>query len=324
MAVYDNQLTELKNLLPSSKSILIILPVGSDLDKLAAGLSLFLSLTQQGKEVSIICEDAMRVGQSHLFGIDHVSNRFPQTGGGNFVITLEGVVASDGTVPALQNLDWYPENANLNLVFHVMPGQIFQPAKVTPRYLGSGLNLIFVIGAANLNSLGSLYSQNQNAFTGVHIVNIDNQGNTGFGATNVVDSNASCLSEMMSNMMPFINLNIDVDMATNLITGLYAATDNLTSAKVGPDTFMAVANLLKLGAKKPGQVEVQPQPVQPVTSATGVNVESFTVPTVISEFQLQSENQPSPEERPSGEGVIIETPEPDWLTPKVFKGTSLG
>ena len=35
-------------------------------------------------------------------------------------------------------------------------------------------------------------------------------------------------------------------------------------------------------------------------------------------------NQPSPEERPFEEGVISETVEPEWLTPKIFKGTSLG
>jgi len=34
--------------------------------------------------------------------------------------------------------------------------------------------------------------------------------------------------------------------------------------------------------------------------------------------------QPSPEERPAEEGVISETVEPEWLTPKIFKGTSLG
>ena len=332
MAVYDNQLPELKDLLPTAKNILIPLPVGADTDKLAAGLSLFLLFNQQGKEVSIVCEDSMTVGQSHLFGIDHVSNKFPQTGGGNFVITLEDVVAPNGTVPALQNLDWYPENNNLNLVFHVMPGQTFQPVKVTPHYQGSGLNLIFVIGAANLNSLGGLYSQNQNAFTGVHIVNVDNQGNTGFGATNVVDTNAPCLSEMIASIAPSLGLVIDADMATNLLAGIFASTSNLTSVKVSADTYLIVANLLKLGGKKPEvgtQTTAQVQqgldlsaliPQQP---ATRTNIESFTVPTVVSQ-EPQSQNQPSPEERPFGEGTITETPEPDWLTPKVFKGTSLG
>ena len=41
---YDAQLTELKNLLPTAKSILIALPVGADIDKMATGLSLFLTL----------------------------------------------------------------------------------------------------------------------------------------------------------------------------------------------------------------------------------------------------------------------------------------
>lgn len=355
MASYDNQLNEVKNLLPNAKNILIALPVGADIDKLSSGLSLFLSFKALGKQVSIVCDDAMKVGQSHLFGIDNISSNFPANVGGNYIITLDGVVSADGKVPALQNLDWYPEGNNLNLVFHVIPGQTFQPTRVTPHNQSSGFDLIFVIGAANLNSLGNIYNQNSSNFTG-HITNIDNQGNGNFGATNIVDPSAASLSEMVALLMPYLNLKIESDVATNLLTGIYQATNSLSSDRVNADTFTTIANLLRAGGKKPindnnlAQVQQaqspqsfsdhpqnqgldlssfipQNQPVQnsqPVTSSVGPNVESFTVPTVVQEVAAQSEYQPSPEERPSGEGVITETPEPDWLTPKVFKGTSLG
>ncbi|MBI2334662.1 hypothetical protein HYU96_02575, partial [Candidatus Daviesbacteria bacterium] len=154
---YDSQITELKNLLPTAKNILIALPVGADTDRLAAALSLFLIFEAQGKQVSVVSEDSMRVAQAHLFGVDHVQKTLPQTEGGNLTLTLEGVASPDGTVPALEKLDWYAENNNLNLVFHVLAGQTFQPAKIVPRYQGSGFDLVFVIGAANLDSLGSLY-----------------------------------------------------------------------------------------------------------------------------------------------------------------------
>src|SRR3989338_19567 len=189
---YDAQIAEFKNLLPNAKNILIAVPAGVDIDKLAAGLSLFLTFEAAGKQVSIVCDDNILVGQSHLFGIDHVGKTLPLTEGGNLTLTLEGVAASDGTVPALEKLDWFAENNNLNLVFHVLPGQIFQPARIIPKYQGSGFDLIFVVGAANLNALGNIYSQNQNAFSGTHVVNIDTQAsNSSFGQTNVLDSNAS-------------------------------------------------------------------------------------------------------------------------------------
>ena len=317
---YDSQIGELKNLLPAAKNIAIAVPAGVDIDKLAAGLSLFLTLEAQGKEVSIVCDDNILVGQSHLFGVDHVQKTLSSTEGGNLTLTLEGVAASDNTIPALEKLDWYAENSNLNLVFHVLPGQTFQPARIVPHYQGSGFNLIFVVGVANLNALGNAYSQNQSVYSGTHIVNMDTQSaNTSFGQTNVLDTNASSLSEMIVNLIGDLGFNLDSDMASNLLTGIFDATNNLSDSKVTADTYMAVANCLRVGGKKPGVSKQQPAyDWNAVSAAIGSNI-PVNVPQVVS-----SDPQPSPEERPLDEGVVSETVEPEWLTPKIFKGTSLG
>lgn len=322
---YDSQLGELKNVLPSSKSLLIALPAGADIDKLAAGLSLFLTFESQGKQVSIVCEDTLTVGQSHLFGIDHIQKNIPSTGtGGNLTLTLEGVASANGTIPSLEKLDWFAQDNNLNLVFHVMPGQTFQPSKIVPKYQGGGFDLIFVVGAANLESLGSIYRQNAQSFSGTHLVNIDSQNNSQFGKTNVVDPNASSVSEVTAQVLIDLGINTDADTATNLLAGVFAATNNLTSEKVNADTYMVVANCLKAGGRKPNQTTqapTQPQletlmqtlsPQQPAQPATPP-----VVPPVVT-------NTPSPEERPAQEGVVSETVEPEWLTPKIFKGSNLG
>lgn len=325
---YDGQITELKNLLPSAKNILIAVPAGLDIDNLSAGLSLFLAFEAAGKEVSIVCDDNILVGQSHLFGVDHVQKTLPSTEGGNLTLTLEGVAASDNTIPALEKLDWYAENSNLNLVFHVLPGQTFQPARIVPHYQGSGFNLIFVVGAANLNALGNAYSQNQSAYSGTHIVNIDTQSaNTSFGQTNVLDTAASSLSEMAVNLITDLGFNLDSDMASNLLTGIFDATNNLSDPKVTADTYMAVAQCLRVGGKKPGvqkQPEVAAIPQQPaydwnaVSAAIGSSIPVSAIPAAL------ADSQPSPEERPLEEGVVSETVEPEWLTPKIFKGSSIG
>lgn len=346
---YDSQLTELKNLLPSAKNILIAIPTGVDVDKLAAGLALFLIFETQGKQVSIVSDDAMLVSHTHLFGVDHVQKTLSSTDGGNLTLTLEGVAASDGTVPALEKLDWYAENNNLNLVFHVLPNQTFQPARIVPRYQGSGFNLIFTIGAANLNALGSIYSGQSQVFSGTHIVNIDIQSaNTSFGQTNVLDPQASSLSEVVASVITDLGFVLDSDTASNLLAGIFDATNNLLDPKVTADTYMAVANCLRVGGRKPvagAQNQSVPQvgaiPQQPtydwnaVAAAIGQTkapqpepVSEFTVPPVVQPTMqttnVGDQSQASPEERPLEEGVVSETVEPEWLTPKIFKGTSLG
>ncbi len=353
MAKYDLQLTELKTLLPSTKSILIALPTNANIDTLASGLALFLALQGAGKQVSIVCDDAIRVSQSHLFGIDHVQKNLPSTEGGNLTLTLEGVAASDNTIPALEKLDWYAENSNLNLVFHVLPGQTFQPSRIVPRYQGSGFNLIFIVGAVNLNALGNIYQTGSQIFSGTHVVNIDTQTpNTSFGQTNVLDTNASSVSEVMSSIITDLGFALEADAASNLLAGIFDATNNLTDNKTVAETYMAVANCLRVGGRKPnaqGSVSSaapsydwtalmskdlkQPssdnkQPVPQVQSVPEYAVPSVVASPIKSQPVVDNSGddsqQPSPEERPAGEGVISETVEPEWLTPKIFKGSSLG
>ncbi len=322
---YDSQLVELKNLLPTSKNILIVLPVNAAIDQLAAALSLFLTLKSSGKEVSVACETEIKVSQSHLFGVDHIQKTISSTDGGNLTLTLEGVAASDNTVPALEKLDWFAENNNLNLVFHVLSGQTFQPARIVPKYQGGGFNLIFVIGAVNLNALGSIYSQNIQVFSGTHIINIDTQvANTSFGHTNIIDSASASKSEVIVNLISDLGYTIDADTASNLLIGIFDTTGNLTNSNVTADTFMAVANCLRVGGKKPGfsinTVQAQPvsQPIQPAYDWSALMPAS---PAQRGEPKVE---QSSPEELPVGEGVTSETVEPEWLTPKIFKGSSLG
>ncbi len=364
---YDSQITELKNLLPTAKNILIALPSNPSIDSLASALALFLTLEASGKQVSIVSDETIKVAQAGLFGIDHIQKNVSSTEGGNLTLSLEGVAASDGTVPALEKLDWAAEGNNLNLVFHVLPGQTFQPTRIVPHYQGSGFSLIFVIGALNLNALGNIYSSNPQIFSGTHVVNIDNQvGNTSFGQTNVLDTQSSSLSEIMVNLIADLGYSLDADSASNLLAGIFESTANLSDQRVTADTFMAVANCLRVGGRKPGSaVQAQPQPQvenvqpaydwsalmpaspaprvdagaqrgepkpEPFDSAQGKpvsqpQVEPASQPDpASSDFAMPNvvENTPSPEELPSGEGVISENPEPDWLTPKIFKGSSIG
>lgn len=349
---YDAQLNNLRALLPGTQKILIALPVASNIDKLASGLALYLSLTQQGKDVSIVCQDDILVGLSHLFAIDKVQKTLVAGSSGDYILTLSGV-ASQNTVPSLEKLDYYVEGQDLNLVFKVLPGQSFNPTNIAPKpQTGGNFGLVFVIGATSLNDLGSVYTQNIQSFSGAHIVNIDTQStNTNFGQTNIVDSSASSVSEMIASIMTSLGMPSQEDISTNLITGIFDATGNLTSPKVTADTYQIVATCLKNGGRRPGESVQSTVSAQPATSSQPLSFgnqpaatfdlsalmpadnstqDSFTVPPVVNGGSSErlpndafSANTPSQEERPMGEGVVSEA-EPDWLTPKIFKGSSIG
>lgn len=350
---YNSQLGDLTSKLIPAKNIWILLPSLTTVDKVAASLSLMLALEKQGKQVAIVTEDTLKVSHSNLFGVGNVKNTLPAGGGDNFVLTLSGVVDQNGLIPSLEKLDWYPENGNLNLVFHVVPGQKFVPTNIASGNQGSNVDLIVVLGASSLTELGNVYSQNSAQIHKFPIVNIDNSANnTSFGQYNLVDPSASSLSEMVLNIFPSFNITPDGDIASNLMAGIYDGTANLTQ-KVTPDTFMALAGVMNAGGKviqtinpqgtQAGfdltqMMQSQPQPIVPQSVVTEQTSDNFTTPQVINTQEVSA----SREETPSGEFAITRglegtefvtgtpanpenvNPAPDWLTPKIFKGGGLG
>jgi hypothetical protein len=398
MAKYDTQLGNLKEQLAQAGNILIALPQTITVDKLASALALMLSLKAQGKSAAVVTQDTVRVSHTNLYGVGEVKDKVEAEGDGNFIITLEGVVdTSTNTVPSLEKLDWYPEGGNLNLVFHPVPGQKFEPINISHKSASTGgkVDLVFVLGAPSLNDLGNIYAQNQPQFN-TTLVNIDNNpANSNFGAINIVDGAASSLAEMLTDIMQPLGLNVDQDMAGNLLNGIYDATGNLTQ-NINPDTFQAAAKLLQLGGRLPvgeqaaapvsqapampvpeqqpvqaqpepkvqpePQVQPQAEPQQPqpepqpepqiqpaqqspvgqsgpIPTAQGFDLrEVFQIPPTAENYQSAPAVSSSPAPVTSGstqevpQGEIVQTqsqeadskPAPDWLTPKIYKGGSLG
>ncbi len=276
----DLQLNELKNRLDGASKVLIALPSNASVDKLASGLALYLALKNSGKSVDIVSETNLQVSHSSLFGVGDVKSTIP-SGSGNFVISLDGVVDHTGsmpTVPALEKLDWYPEGQALNLVFHVIPGQRFEPTKIESKHQEGGYNLVLVLGAASLNELASIYIQNPTLFNPSQIINIDNNPtNSNFGSVNLVDPNAASLSEIVAQILANLGINMDSEVATNILSGIYDATANLTG-KTSPDTFVAVGKAMQAGGNNPLTAQAQSAPAQPQVAPVANPAPQFQQP----------------------------------------------
>lgn len=297
---YQDETTKLKELLDKSKNILILLPFASSFDDLASALSIYLFLSQSGKSVQIVKDGALKIDSSQLYGVGEVKSILQKTGSSKMVLTLENVVDENGLISSLEKLDWFPDGKNLNLVFHIATGRTFEPTKIEHRYEGSKLDLLIAVGASNTRELGNIYSRDANELSQVLSVNIDRDGNNAkFGTINIVDSSVSSISEILTSLLPGLGINIDADIASNLLGGLYSATKNLTVG-VTPDTFIAASLALRAGGKLPQAFQRRQEEVQKVDQNRIL--------------------QPQPQQPQQPEA----TPTPDWLVPKVFKGGSLG
>jgi len=233
---------QLQSALNSAQHILIAFPQKANLDKVAAGLALYLSLKKANKQVAVVCSQPMTVGFSSLIGIDKVSNK---TGGRNLVISL------DYFEDSIEKVSYNIEDKKFNLV--VQPKKGFPPLstkKVKYSYTGGEFDLIFAIGASSLDDLGKIFLTNKALFTEDKLVNFAIQpAKARFAKINLVDEKAASLSETMTYFLSRLKLPVDTDIATNLLSGIKTASGNFSSAKVRAATFEAAAFCLRAGAK---------------------------------------------------------------------------
>lgn len=318
----QNTLARIQEIVNKGVSGIIVIPPTPTTDTIAASTSLFLGLTKLGKNVSLVCQNKP---ESDLLAADKIKTQFA-TGGDSLMISFP---YTDG---AIDKVDYNIQGESFNLVVTPRPGYAkLDQSQVNYSYTGGTVDFIIVIDSPTLNSLGTIYTDNQNHFNGRDIINIDRHlTNAFYGSVNLVNKTISSISELILSVLQQLKLEIDRDMATNLHTGIAAATNNFTSYSVNADTFEHVATLLRLGAVKkmvkrpsiPQQHFVPPQPVtqkpkiqMPQKMSVSPSIESQPI-TPIEEVEL--EKQPTDQ----SQGFEDKNPQ-DWLKPKIFKNSGL-
>lgn len=249
----DRELNLISEVVTKNAAGVIVLPAKPTPDAIAAATTMYLALTKTGKTMGLVCA---AVPQSDMAGADKIKNTLT-VGGDNLVISFP---YKEGAVDKVDyNFD--VENEKFNLI--IVPREGFpklDPKDVNYSFAGGKIEFIITIDSPNLNTLGDIYTKNQNVFSGKNIINIDRHLiNNNYGTINVVVKTASSTSELVYKVLNRMKVNFDREMATNLYSGIVAATNNFSSYSVNADTFEAVATLLRAGAvKKPYRAPARP------------------------------------------------------------------
>lgn len=332
--ITTDQINQIRSLFDQGKDILIAIPKSPSLDSVGAALSLYLSISSHGKNAVVVCPNPMLVEFSHLVAVDKVKNTLNGNRGKNLVVSFP---YQEGSI---EKVSYNIENDLFNLVIEPREGY----PSITPeviQYSNSGgtTDFIITIGVAKLADLDNIYTGNQALYTEKAIINIDsNPQNTRYGKVNIVDPSISSISEIVISLLSHLGFNIDADIATNLLAGISTGSQNFSSKETTANTFEAAAICLRSGARKttptsyqtfvpqqpqfdskaffkgskpnfPSQTALPSYPKTPVTNTP------FSRPKPIKQPQ-QSQQQPQKQ----SEGK--ETP-PDWLKPKIYKGSTL-
>lgn len=326
----QDPINQARSLLEQTKEVLIALPVSPSFDTVASALSLYLGLSLKGIQVSVVCPDPMTVGFSHLVGVDKITTNVSSGNGKNLVISFP---YQEGSI---EKVSYNIENETFNLVIEPREGYPNVTQDVI-RFSQSGGNtdLLITIGVSQLANLTQL-SQTNPQIMEKPVINIDiNRNNSMFGKVNFVDSNISSISELTLGLLSNLGITLNADITTNLLAGIVDSTNNFNSSQTQASTYEAAALCLRSGARKIAQStnsfkeqSFKPVKQMPIQQQT-VN-QSFQQPPVgIKPQQKPRSFVPSPQ--PQFNQTVQNQPQvkkqneapPDWLKPKIYKGSTL-
>ncbi len=301
----DYPFSELRQRLDQAQKILVLLPARPLFDQVAAALSFSLALEEAGKNVSVVCPTPMTVEFNHLIGVNRISEKAQGT---DLIISL------NYPVDQIEKVSYNDDNNRPNVIIQPKVGApALRDNQVSFAYAGAGADLVITMGIKDINQV-ALPNLN---FNETFLVNVDiDPQNFGFGHLNIVDAQAASFSEVVLGLIVGLNLNLGVDAAQNILSGLWRQTKGLTLPVVGANTYEAVAITLRSGAQKP--LEEAPvfknEPVFPTKPKFGGREEKkVTSPFV----------KPQEEKKVSGEKPQpVSKPPADWFEPKIFKGTN--
>lgn len=234
---------QIKEQIEKSTNILICVGKNSDGDSLGAALGLYAYLQKMDKKTEIISLNTLLEKYKFMPFADIISHKIQ--GGRDYIFSL------DIDKSNLEQLRYEVEDHKLKIFINAKSGDI---AKDNISLESSRFNydLIFVIGATDMENLGNIYDENPELFYEIPVVNIDHKpSNERFGKINLVELSASSTSEVMYGLLSGMEENlIDERIATNLLTGIISATESFQNKKTTPKVFMTAASLVSKGANK--------------------------------------------------------------------------
>ncbi|MCL5432753.1 MAG: hypothetical protein M1524_01390 [Patescibacteria group bacterium] len=338
----DNpNLQSIKDILANNEKIAIAVGKNPNIDEMAAALSLYLSLGEIGKSVVIACPTDPIVEISSLVGIDKVSKNIEGAG-------PDLIVSFPYREGEIDKVSYTLEDGYLNIVVKGgEKGMNFNDQDVRFRRGGSLPKTLFIIGTPNLSDLGNIF--NPESLKDTKIVNIDNkEENQGFGDYVFVSPRFSSVSEEIGYILKNLGLTINIDIAQNILSGITFATDNFQNPKTSAVALEIAALAIKEGAIRhripsTNRISDEGSFTEPVSTQANYQNQKTQSSQSMSQFpqrnfghvqQTPRQAMPfgqQPKEQPEEKPIQPQNnlkrkdknPPSDWLTPKVYKGSTL-
>jgi nanoRNase/pAp phosphatase (c-di-AMP/oligoRNAs hydrolase) len=238
------------NQVNKAKNILIVFNSNANGDAIASSLALFLFLKKINKKATVASAFSQEPEKSSdkntwsfLPSYNVIENNLKNLR--KFIVSLNIRNAK------ISQIKYNVEGEKLNFIIAPEEGW-FSSEDVSSASGGFEYDLIFTINTPDLESLGQLYDNNVEFFYKTTIINLDHQANNEeYGQINYLDINVSSSAEIIFKLINSYDKNIlDEDIATCLLTGIIAKTNNYKSPNLTPLTLLTSSKLISAGAQR--------------------------------------------------------------------------
>lgn len=198
-------------------------------------------------------------------------------------------IVVDNAVGNIERVSWEVKEQKLYLFLHLYPNaSSIDPQTVHVNVGGRRIDAVVAIGSGEKSAYPLLVDEVSSP-----TVVFAKGPSASFGDVHMIDPTQPCIAGSMAAFLLDAAYPLPSDAAANLLTGLRVGTDNFQTSRVNAETFELAAKLARS-----------------ITATLPIVPPHSSAPTMV-----------EPETAPSTNAVI--EPSPDWLEPKIYRGTTV-
>lgn len=249
--------TDIKNLVDSAKSALIVSPQ-LNVDSIGAALGLAIALKKSGKEVKVFCPSKTDQNYSKLSGLELLTDA---------ISSSDLMVSLDYPLDQIEQVSYNDDGGHLNLVVKTKAGAPkIETNRININNDSSNADVCFMLGdETTLGTNTSITSK------GNWVYISPSQVAKSWAKATLIDPDAP-FSEIFTFLLPMLGLTLDVDSGKNLLIGLRVATQSF-SVNVSPESFEAGAICLRATQPEESQManpSLNQMPIENVEKTGGM------------------------------------------------------
>lgn len=236
-------LSTITSLLPSAQSVCVFFPAGASADVTLSAVAFAKGLQTLGKNVTISSPGLLSEKLKQFSGVDAVSK---ELGNKNLDVSFPY------DVERVDKVSYHIDEETQTFHLVVQPRKGAKPLdfeQVKYTLSGAEADVIFTFGVDQLEDLEQLYIGYEQLFEQTTVVSMHTY-DTAFGTVKVNISGSASYGEVVAYLLQELEVPIDADLATNLLTAIESATQTFKSLSVTAQTFEIAGKLLAMGARR--------------------------------------------------------------------------